>query len=97
MRAGDGEDRERVGLELTGTVLSFNEVRGFGWIAPDQPPGLPAQEDCFVHWSRIMGTGFRRLLPGQRVKFLKAPGRNPGNGPQATRVVVLDDETSDVA
>lgn len=83
MRDGDGEDRERISPELTGTVVRFNEVRGFGWIKPDEPG-----PDLFVHWSRIMGEGYRLLEAGQRVRFLKSPGRKDGQGPQATRVYV---------
>ena len=49
---------------LTGTVKWFSRVKGFGFIAPDQ-----GTMDVFVHYSSIIGEGFRNLMEGQRVEF----------------------------
>ena len=49
---------------VTGTVKWFSRVKGFGFIAPDQ-----GTMDVFVHYSSILGDGFRNLMEGQRVEF----------------------------
>jgi CspA family cold shock protein len=49
---------------LYGTVMWFNDAKGFGFIAPES-----GGEDIFVHFSAINATGFRSLKEGQRVSF----------------------------
>jgi cold shock protein len=49
---------------VTGTVKWFSRMKGFGFIAPDQ-----GTMDVFVHYSAIIGDGFRNLMEGQRVEF----------------------------
>lgn len=68
---------------ITGTVKWFSRVKGYGFIQPDGE----GQEDVFVHYSAIEGTGFRNLDEGERVEF--SVEDNP-KGPQAVNVVKLD-------
>ena len=49
---------------VTGTVKWFNESKGFGFITPDS-----GDKDVFVHFSAIVGDGFRTLSEGQVVSF----------------------------
>ena len=48
----------------TGTVKWFNDSKGFGFITQDG-----GGEDLFVHFSGIVGTGFKTLTEGQKVEF----------------------------
>lgn len=50
----------------TGTVKWFNESKGYGFITSDE-----GSEDIFVHFSAIMGEGFKTLAEGQHVTFDK--------------------------
>ncbi len=63
---------------VTGTVKWFNESKGFGFIAP-----ADGSADVFVHFSGIVGTGFKTLQEGQSVTFEVEHGPK---GPQATQV-----------
>ena len=49
---------------VTGTVKWFNEAKGFGFIAPSD-----GSADVFVHFSGIVGSGFKTLQEGQSVTF----------------------------
>lgn len=49
---------------MTGTVRSFDDARGYGFIRVD---GVP--EDIFVHHQSIKMQGFRSLSPGDTVEF----------------------------
>ena len=60
-----------------GTVKWFNGEKGYGFIAQD------GGADVFVHFSEIVGSGFRNLDEGQRVEFEVGQG---AKGPQATSV-----------
>jgi CspA family cold shock protein len=46
-----------------GTVKWFNDAKGFGFIKQDN------DSDVFVHYSQIVGDGFRTLEEGQNVRF----------------------------
>lgn len=47
----------------TGRVKWFNDAKGYGFIAQDNGP------DVFVHYTAIVGEGFRSLTEGQLVEF----------------------------
>jgi cold shock protein len=48
---------------MKGTVKWFNDAKGYGFIT--QPGG----DDVFVHFSAIVGEGFRTLSEGEEVEF----------------------------
>ena len=48
---------------VNGTVKWFNDSKGFGFL--EQEGG----EDVFVHFSAIVGDGFKSLAEGDRVTF----------------------------
>ncbi len=48
----------------TGTVKWFNDSKGFGFIEQADGSG-----DVFVHFSAIIGDGFKSLAEGDRVTF----------------------------
>ncbi|MCH4239909.1 MAG: cold-shock protein [Oscillospiraceae bacterium] len=48
----------------TGTVKWFNEAKGYGFISNDDGSG-----DVFVHFSSILGEGFKTLAEGQKVTY----------------------------
>ena len=62
----------------TGTVKWFNESKGYGFIEPSD-----GSADVFVHFSAILGSGFKTLREGQTVSFEIEKG---AKGPQATHV-----------
>ena len=64
-----------------GTVKWFNDDKGFGFIAPEEPG-----EDLFVHHSSIMGEGYKSLAEGARVSFDVERG---DKGPKAVRVQTI--------
>ncbi len=66
------------GGKPTGEVKWFNESKGFGFIHDD------SGEDVFVHFSAIMGEGFKTLNPGDRVEYDVVPG---SKGKQAANVI----------
>ena len=62
----------------TGSVKWFNADKGFGFIAPDD-----GTADVFVHFSAIVGSGYRSLDENQKVEFETTQGQK---GPQAENV-----------
>ena len=65
----------------TGVVKWFNDKKGYGFIQGDD--GV----DVFVHFTAILGSGFRTLREGQRVEFDVIQG---DKGPKAANVQVLE-------
>ena len=63
---------------IKGFVKWFDTKKGFGFIK--QPDG----EDVFVHYSGIVGDGFKSLRAGEEVEFEVNQGPK---GPQASNVV----------
>jgi CspA family cold shock protein len=61
-----------------GTVKWFNDSKGYGFIS--QMEG----EDVFVHFSSIVGDGFRTLAEGEEVEFELATN---DKGCQAANVI----------
>ena len=66
----------------TGTVLWFNDSKGFGFITPDG-----GGDDLFAHFSAIQGSGFKSLAEGQRVNFDVTTGPK---GQQASNIRAAD-------
>lgn len=64
-----------------GTVKFFNAEKGFGFIAPDE-----GGDDLFVHFSNIVGTGYKTLEDGQKVSYEVGQGRK---GDEAREVKAL--------
>ena len=62
----------------SGVVKWFNESKGYGFISPDD-----GGKDVFVHFSAIVGDGFRTLSEGQAVTYQVEDGPK---GPQASQV-----------
>jgi CspA family cold shock protein len=63
-----------------GIVKWFNDKKGYGFISMDEG------QDVFVHYSSILGTGFRSLYEGQRVRF---EVEESDKGPQAVQVETI--------
>ncbi len=63
-----------------GKVKWFNETKGYGFIEQEDGP------DVFVHYTAIVGEGFRTLNEGDEVEFEMKEGEK---GLQALRVVKL--------
>jgi CspA family cold shock protein len=66
----------------TGVVKWFNATKGYGFITRD------AGGDVFVHYSSILGEGYRVLEEGQRVQFSVA---ETDRGTQAQNVIVVEE------
>ncbi len=61
-----------------GTVKWFNEDKGYGFITPDE-----GGEDLFVHYSGIVGNGFKSIDEGEKVTYEATQGKK---GMQAENV-----------
>jgi cold shock protein len=65
----------------TGLVKWFNAEKGYGFISVDG--GGP---DVFVHYSALVGEGYRELAEKQHVEFEITAG---AKGPQAANVRII--------
>jgi cold shock protein len=54
---------------VKGTVKWFSEQKGYGFISPDD-----GNDNVFVHYTDIAGSGFRSLKEGERVSYVPARG-----------------------
>jgi CspA family cold shock protein len=63
--------------EMQGTVKWFNNTKGYGFIGRDEGP------DVFVHYTGIVGDGYKTLKEGDAVEFEIVQGPK---GPQAANV-----------
>ena len=66
-----------------GVVKWFNDVKGFGFITPDE-----GGEELFAHFSAIEMKGFKSLKEGQRVTFEVVEGPK---GKQATHIKPIEE------
>jgi len=67
----------------TGTVVWFNDKRGYGFLQPDD-----GGKDLFVHYTNVISDAkFKTLVAGQRVSFTVGSNKN---GPQAENITVID-------
>ena len=76
-----GAPREQKGglqYMAQGTVKWFSEDKGYGFISPDE-----GGEDLFVHYSGIVGNGYKALEEGEKVTYEATQGRK---GMQAENV-----------
>ena len=64
----------------SGTVKWFNNTKGFGFVTSED------STDAFVHYSDIMGDGFKTLEEGQPVEFEMTEGPK---GPKAINVQLM--------
>lgn len=65
----------------TGKVKWFNQTKGFGFISREEG------NDVFVHYSSIVGDGFKKLEEEQEVEF---GVETNDKGEQAVEVKVID-------
>jgi cold shock protein len=65
---------------VQGVVKWFNNTKGYGFIGRDDGP------DVFVHYTAIVGDGYKTLNEGETVEFEIVQG---GKGPQASNVAKL--------
>src|SRR5829696_6178135 len=63
----------------SGTVKWFSDDKGFGFITPDE-----GGRDLFVHFSGIIGDGYRSLPEGAKVTYEEENGEK---GPKAVNVM----------
>ncbi|MFI0227491.1 cold shock domain-containing protein [Streptomyces lydicus] len=70
---------------MTGKILRFDEVRGYGFIAPDSQ-----DEDVFMHANDFLGEK-NYYQAGNEVEFLMEEGEK---GPKASRIRLLHKQTS---
>ncbi|MEJ6400789.1 cold shock domain-containing protein [Nicoliella sp. Es01] len=68
---------------LIGTVKEYDKDKGYGYIKEADKNKL------FVHFSAIVGDGFRTLTPGEKVQYVVVDGQK---GPQAAKVQPIESD-----
>jgi CspA family cold shock protein len=66
----------------TGTVKWFNDQKGYGFITP-----ADGTKDLFVHFSNIVGAGYKSLPEGATVSY---ESRQGAKGPEALNVSLVE-------
>jgi CspA family cold shock protein len=66
-----------------GMVKWFSRVKGYGFITPDD-----GGDDLFVHYTAIVGEGFRNLDQDDRVEFTVEETEKGMQAANVTRLVV---------
>ncbi|MEO6923741.1 MAG: cold shock domain-containing protein [Bryocella sp.] len=66
--------------QFSGSVKWFNNAKGYGFLGREDGP------DVFVHYSGIIGSGYKTLKEGDPVEFDVITG---DKGPQADQVIHL--------
>ena len=69
----------------TGNVKWFDAKKGFGFITCEN------QEDVFIHFTGILGDGYRILKDGQRVEFDIVEGKK---GLEARNLSVVSEDSN---
>lgn len=64
-----------------GTVKWFNDQKGYGFITPDD-----GGKDIFVHFSSIIGDGYKSIAEGQKVEFVIGQGPKGEHASEVTKV-----------
>ncbi len=72
----------------TGTVKWFDDAKGYGFIEREDG------EDVFVHYSAIVGEGYKTLAEGSEVEF---DIEQDPKGPRAANVIVTKAAPADDA
>jgi len=67
-----------------GTVKWFNAEKGYGFISNDS-----GGNDVFVHFSAIVGDGYKTLVEGQKVTYDVEADPKDESKSRATNVVVV--------
>lgn len=67
---------------ITGAVKWFDAKKGFGFILS------PKGEDVFVHYTSIVGDGFRALRDGEQVEYELVEGAKGLSAKQVRRIAV---------
>jgi len=72
-----------IGIAIRGTVVWFNNVKGYGFLKPDG-----GGDDVFVHYSAIQDDGYKKLDEGDVVEFRVEAAKDGRK--QATDVVKIE-------
>ena len=67
-----------------GTVKWFNAEKGYGFISNDN-----GGNDVFVHYSGLVGDGYKTLVEGQKVTYDVEADPKDESKSRATNVVVV--------
>ena len=79
--AGNLKSLKGANQTQTGTVMWFNDSKGFGFIKQDN-----GGQDLFAHFSEIQAGGFKALAENQRVEYEVKEGRK---GLQAANIRII--------